>query len=158
MAVNSTYPLYPIVATICAAHLMLLLTSSFIRQSWNLGLCFLCFWLALQNLILAINSIIWASDAGIRLYVYCDIGMNILSLDRKVMGLAFAIVSRIQAFANAVVPASTLIITRRLHAIASMRAIKAPSPRKVSLAGNGLVDRGGLNAHRNESIWPSTGS
>ena len=34
----------------------------------------MCFWLFLENLLNAINSIIWSDNADIKLYVYCDIG------------------------------------------------------------------------------------
>ena len=54
--------------------LLLVLLTSFVRQSWNLGVAFLCFWLLLENLTFGINAIVWADNADIKAYVYCDIG------------------------------------------------------------------------------------
>ena len=73
-AFDPTYPLYPITCFISAAMLFLVLLTSFVRQSWNFGVASLCFWLFLENLSNAINSIIWSDNADIKLYVYCDIG------------------------------------------------------------------------------------
>ncbi|VDC00590.1 unnamed protein product [Peniophora sp. CBMAI 1063] len=89
--------------------LLLVLLTSFIRQSWNLGVAFLCFWLFLETLTAGINGIIWSSNAEIKLYVYCDI------------------VSRLQMVALIVKPMATLIIIRRLYLIASLRSIELPS-------------------------------
>ncbi|KAI0027423.1 pheromone A receptor-domain-containing protein [Vararia minispora EC-137] len=77
MAADPTYPLFPIFATTSAAPLLLVLTTSFVRQSWNLGVLFLCSWLFWELLTLAINAIVWADDAGVRLYIYCDIGTTL---------------------------------------------------------------------------------
>lgn len=74
-AVDPTYPLYPIACIIAAALLFLVLLSSFVRQSWNLGVAFLCFWLLLETLTGGIDAIIWSDNADIKMYVYCDIGM-----------------------------------------------------------------------------------
>ena len=76
-AVDPTYPLYPIACIISAALLLLVLMSSVVRQSWNLGVAFLCFWLFFENLTCAINAIIWSDNADIRLYIYCDIGKHV---------------------------------------------------------------------------------
>ncbi|KZV65950.1 fungal pheromone STE3G-protein-coupled receptor [Peniophora sp. CONT] len=89
--------------------LLLVLLTSFIRQSWNLGVAFLCFWLFLENLTNGIDAIIWADNAEIKLYVYCDI------------------VSRMQSITFVVKPMATLIITRRLHLITSLRSIELPT-------------------------------
>ncbi|KZV65946.1 hypothetical protein PENSPDRAFT_689378 [Peniophora sp. CONT] len=73
-AADPTYPLYPIACILAAAMLLLVLLTSFIRQSWNLGVASLCFWLFFANLTSGgINAIIWADNADIKLYVYCDI-------------------------------------------------------------------------------------
>ena len=74
-AADPTYPLYPIATIVAATLLLLLLVSSFVRQSWNLGLAFLCFWMFLENLTGGINAIIWSDNVDVKLYVYCDIGM-----------------------------------------------------------------------------------
>ena len=72
-AVDPTYPLYPIACILSAVMLLLVLLTGFIRQSWNLGVAFLCFWLFLECFALGVNTIIWSDNADIKLYVYCDI-------------------------------------------------------------------------------------
>ena len=72
-AVDPTYPLYPIATILASAMLLLVILTSFVRQSWNLGVAFLCFWLFLENLTLGINAIMWADNADVKAYVYCDI-------------------------------------------------------------------------------------
>ena len=81
-AVDPTYPLYPIASILAAVMLLLVLLTSFIRQSWNLGVAFLCFWLFVENLTGGINHIIWSDNADVKLYVYCDIGQYIISCAR----------------------------------------------------------------------------
>ena len=76
--VDPTYPLCPIACFLSAAMLLLVLLTSFVRQSWNLGVAFLCFWLFWDDLTLGINAIIWSDNADIKLYVYCDIGLCLL--------------------------------------------------------------------------------
>ena len=72
-AVDPTYPLYSIACVLSAAMLLHVAFTSFVRQSWNLGVAFLCFWLFFENLANGVNSIIWADNADIKLFVYCDI-------------------------------------------------------------------------------------
>ena len=74
-AVDPTYPLYPIACILATICVFLVLLTSFVRQNWNLGVAFLCFWLLLENLAGAINTIAWSDNGDIKLYVYCDIGM-----------------------------------------------------------------------------------
>ncbi|KZV72026.1 fungal pheromone STE3G-protein-coupled receptor [Peniophora sp. CONT] len=107
-AVDPTYPLYPIVAIISAVLLLLVFLSSFVRQSWNLGVTFLCFWLFFENLTAAVNAIVWSDNADIKLYIYCDI------------------VSHLQLIAYVVKPMSTLLIMRRLYLIANLRSVDCP--------------------------------
>lgn len=73
-AVDPTYPLYPIANIVGAGLLFLVLLSCAVRRSWNLGLAFLCLWLFFGTLIDGIGGIIWADNADVKLYVYCDIG------------------------------------------------------------------------------------
>ena len=75
-AVDPTYPLYPVACILAAAMLILVLLTNLVRQSWNLGVAFLCFWLFWDDLTLGINAIIWSDNADIKLYVYCDIGQS----------------------------------------------------------------------------------
>lgn len=69
-----TYPLIPVTSLLAASALLFMLTTSFVRQRWNLGVAFLCFWLFFENLTNGINAIIWSDNADVKLYVYCDIG------------------------------------------------------------------------------------
>lgn len=73
-AVDPTYPLYPIACIVSAAMLLLVLLNNLVRQGWNLGVTFLCFWLFVENLANGINAVIWSDNADVKLYVYCDIG------------------------------------------------------------------------------------
>ena len=73
-AADPTYPLYPAASILAAVLLLLVLLTGFVRQSWNLGVAFLCFWLFFENLTAAINAIVWADNSDVKLYVYCDIG------------------------------------------------------------------------------------
>ena len=79
-AVDPTYPLYPIACILASIMLLLVLLTSLVRQSWNLGVAFLCFWLFFENITGAIDSVIWADNTDIKLLVYCDIGKRYCSL------------------------------------------------------------------------------
>ncbi|KZV60717.1 fungal pheromone STE3G-protein-coupled receptor, partial [Peniophora sp. CONT] len=105
-AVDPTYPLYPLACFLGAAMLLLVLFTGFIRQNWNLGVAFLCFWLFFENVGNGINTIIWSSNANIKLYIYCDI------------------FTHIQLITFVVKPMATLIITRRLYLITSLRSVE----------------------------------
>ncbi|KZV66427.1 STE3-domain-containing protein [Peniophora sp. CONT] len=107
-AVDPTYPLFPVACVLSAAMVLLVLLTSFVRQSWNLGVAFLCFWLFFENLTLGINAVIWSDNADIKLYVYCDI------------------VSRLQRITFVVKPMATLVITRRLYLIVRLRSVESP--------------------------------
>ncbi|VDB95846.1 unnamed protein product [Peniophora sp. CBMAI 1063] len=89
--------------------LLLVLLTSVIRQRWNLGVAFLCIWLLLQNVTAAASTIIWADNADVKFYAYCDIA------------------SRIQIITYIVQPMATLLITRRLYVIASLQSVEIPS-------------------------------
>ncbi|VDB83397.1 unnamed protein product [Peniophora sp. CBMAI 1063] len=108
-AVDPTYPLLPIACFLSSAMLLLVLLTSFIRQSWNLGVAFLCFWLFWENLTLGINHIIWSDNADIKLYVYCDI------------------VSHLALITYVVKPMATLIISRRLYLITRLQSVERPN-------------------------------
>ena len=73
-AVDPTYPLYPIASFAASVLLLLVLLTSFIRQSWNFGVALLCFWLFFENLTNGIKAVIWSDNSDVKLYVYCDIG------------------------------------------------------------------------------------
>ncbi|KZV69116.1 fungal pheromone STE3G-protein-coupled receptor [Peniophora sp. CONT] len=108
-AVDPTYPLYPIACILASAMLLLVLTTSFVRQRWNLGVAFLCFWLFLELTTETANAIIWSDNADIKLYVYCDI------------------VTHLRLITFVVKPMATLIITRRLYLIASLQSVELPN-------------------------------
>ncbi|VDB84664.1 unnamed protein product [Peniophora sp. CBMAI 1063] len=109
-AADPTYPLYPVASILAAASLLLVLTASVARQSWNLGVVFLSFWLCLETFINGVNEIVWSDNADIKHVVYCDI------------------VTHLQLISSIVKPASTFIITRRLYLIASLRSVELPNP------------------------------
>ncbi|KZV59980.1 STE3-domain-containing protein [Peniophora sp. CONT] len=107
-AVDPTYPLYPIACLLASLMLLFVLLTSLIRQNWNLGVAFLCFWLFWENLTVGINAIIWSNNAKVKLYIYCDI------------------TSHVQLMTSIVRPMATLIITRRLHLITRLRSVELP--------------------------------
>ncbi|VDB95840.1 unnamed protein product [Peniophora sp. CBMAI 1063] len=111
-AADPTYPLYPVASALASVMLLLVLTTSFVRQNWNLGVAFLCFWLFLETLTGTINHVIWSDNADVKLYVYCDI------------------VTHIQIIAYIVKPMATLIITRRLYLISSFQSVELPNKSK----------------------------
>ena len=78
-AVDPTYPLYPIATLLASVILLLVLLTSFVRQSWNFGVALLCFWLFFENLTLGTNAILWSDNFVIKLDVYCDIGSYMLA-------------------------------------------------------------------------------
>ena len=54
--------------------LLLVLMTGFMRQNWNLGVVFLCFWIFVQCVIYAVNTIVWSNNYDVKFYIYCDIG------------------------------------------------------------------------------------
>lgn len=79
-AVDPTYPLRPMACILAAAMLLSVLINNFVRRNWNLGVTFLCIWLFFDNIVRAMNSIIWSDNADIKHYVYCDIGISIFPM------------------------------------------------------------------------------
>lgn len=77
-AFDPTYPLYPVACILAAVMLLLVMLTSFIRQSFNLGVAFLCIWLFLENIAGAVNTVLWSGNADLRLYAYCDVGPWVL--------------------------------------------------------------------------------
>ncbi|KZV70308.1 hypothetical protein PENSPDRAFT_445732 [Peniophora sp. CONT] len=105
-AVDPTYPLYPVANIIVAALLLLVLLNNAVRRSWNLSLTFLCFWLFVEALTDGIGSIIWADNADVKLYIYCDI------------------VSRVQIVTIIVKDTAIFLLMRRLHKIAGLETME----------------------------------
>ncbi|VDC06413.1 unnamed protein product [Peniophora sp. CBMAI 1063] len=108
-SVDPTYPLYPIACLLASLMLLLVLLTNFIRHSWNLGIAFLCFWLCVENLTGFIDTVVWADNNDIKFYIYCDISTHI------------------EVITSVVKPMATLIITRRLYLITSLRSMDLPS-------------------------------
>ena len=122
VAMDPTYPLYPVAAITSAATLSMVLLTSAIRKNWNLGVASLYFWLFFENLTAGINAIIWVDNADIKFYVYCDIGTCPSAMcfgDDLLKSMA---VSRIQVITSVVKPMATLVITRRLYLITNRRS------------------------------------
>ncbi|VDB86833.1 unnamed protein product [Peniophora sp. CBMAI 1063] len=103
-AVDPTYPSYPIACSLATALMVLVLSTNFVRKSWNLGITFLCAWIAIETLNQAINTVVWSNNTDIKLYVYCDI------------------FTRLMVAANAGVGIAPLLITRRLYLIATLQS------------------------------------
>lgn len=127
---DPTYPLFPAVAFITFVLLLFVLTTNIVRQSWNFGVTLLVVLLCLQLLVDGINSIVWAYNADIKSYIYCDVGKQITislesSNDRNVL------ISHLQVFTYVGAPASSILITRRLYKIASRRSTVPPSRKAV---------------------------
>ena len=80
VAAEPSFPLYPIACFLASILLLLVLLTSFIRQSWNFGVALLCFWLFFENLTAGINAILWSDNFDIKLDVYCDIGSYMFAM------------------------------------------------------------------------------
>lgn len=155
-AADPTYPLYPIASILAATLLLLVLLTSFIRQNWNLGVTFLCFWIFLENLTGAANTIIWSDNADIKHYVYCDIGVYFTPL---LSGCSNTLpVSHLDMITCVVKPMATLIITRRLYLIASLQSVELPSKSAVQyIVHASKINWHVLTLHSGEETWSSNG-
>ena len=122
-AVDPTYPLYPIATLLASVMLLLVLLTNFIRQSWNFGVVLLCFWLFFENLTHGINAILWSDNFDIKFDIYCDIGSYIACAFGAKTQLMMKSVAHLQMITSIVKPMATLIITRRLHMIASLKSV-----------------------------------
>ncbi|KAI0036394.1 pheromone A receptor-domain-containing protein [Vararia minispora EC-137] len=112
MAADPIFPLYTVFSLLGSVLVLLVLTTNFVHQSWNIGVSFLCFWLFCELLTAGINTIIWRDNADLKFYVYCDI------------------ISHLHMVTFIVKPACTLLITRRLYKIASLRSVLPPTRRE----------------------------
>ena len=130
-AADPSYPLYPIALIVAATMLLLVLLTGFIRQRWNLGVTFLCFWLFFENLTNGLNAVIWADNADIKLYVYCDIGQSNFVESRRLFIKTRMAVTHMQLITFVVKPMSTLIITRRLYLMTNLQAVQLSTKRAV---------------------------
>lgn len=75
MAVDPSYPMLPIAYFLSSIMLLLVLLTNFVRQKWNFSVTLLSFWLFVECLTYGINTIVWADNFDLKLWVYCDIGM-----------------------------------------------------------------------------------
>ncbi|VDB99811.1 unnamed protein product [Peniophora sp. CBMAI 1063] len=107
-----TYPLFPIFSLISAALLLLILINNAIRRSFNFGLFMICLGLFCLNFTYGVGSIAWADNVDVKVPVWCDIA------------------SHLQLFGVIIVPAGSLVVTRRLYLIASRRPISSLEPRQ----------------------------
>ena len=73
-AADPSYPLLPTAYCVSAVLLLLVLLTSFVRRSWNLGVTFLCFWRFLEIVMQAVDTIAWSDNDTIKFHAYCDLG------------------------------------------------------------------------------------
>lgn len=66
------YPALPVMAFVSSALLVLILVTSAVRRSWNMGVTALCFCVLIENFMGGIETIVWKDNADIKLYVFCD--------------------------------------------------------------------------------------
>ena len=123
-AVDPTYPLYPIACFIAAAMLLLVLLTIIVRQNWNLGVAFLCFWPFWENLTLGISAIVWSDNADVKLYAFCDFGG--CNLYARCVRCLRGTATHVQLVSTTVKPMATLIIARRLYLITRLQSIYFP--------------------------------
>jgi len=109
MVIDPTYPLFPVLSLICPALLFIVLATSFVRRSGNIGLWVLCSVLSFETLSYGINHILWSNNTDIKHLWFCDI------------------VSRFQVLDCVAKPACSFVITRRLYRVASMHSAIANS-------------------------------
>jgi hypothetical protein len=74
MAADPSYPLFPIASLLCNFLLLLILSTRFSRQYQNFGVTVLSISLFFTNLVNGVNTMIWADNADLKAFVYCDIG------------------------------------------------------------------------------------
>ncbi|KAI0034303.1 hypothetical protein K488DRAFT_69261 [Vararia minispora EC-137] len=99
---DPTYPFFPIASIISAFLLVLLLVTSAFRRSWNFGIFMICIGLLCEDLAFGVNSIIWADNADLKHYVWCDIAIRVSLKSCKPA-------SHVQLFGAIVVPAALYV-------------------------------------------------
>ena len=75
MAVDPTFPLYPIAAIISSVSVLLLFAMHIVYRPWTFGIVSLCFWLFWENLASGMNHIIWSDNSDVKAHLYCYVGM-----------------------------------------------------------------------------------
>ncbi|VDB84967.1 unnamed protein product [Peniophora sp. CBMAI 1063] len=104
---DPTFPLVPVANLLCAVGLLALLIVNFVRRShaYNFAVNILALALFFETLFIGINAIIWADNADLKAFVYCDI------------------VTHVQVFSYIAKPACTLLITRQLYHVTTSRSL-----------------------------------
>lgn len=70
---DPTYPLVPI-ANFIAVALVIVPIFHLVARSWNTGVYYVyALWVSLLSLSIAVNTIVWSSDANDRAPIWCDI-------------------------------------------------------------------------------------
>lgn len=72
-AADPTYPFLPVMSIVASVLMLAMLSNGLIRQNWNNGVAFLTFWLLVNAVIGAVNTIAWSDNFNVRYIVYCDI-------------------------------------------------------------------------------------
>jgi len=112
MAVDPTYPLFPVLCLICPALILLVFVASVVRQPMNIALWILCFTLFFETLTYGVDHVLWADNVDIKNIWLCDA------------------VSHFRVFGCVSKPACSFVITRRLYKIATLRPVTADAGRK----------------------------
>ena len=75
-AADPSFPLLPVANMLCAACLFLLLLVNILRRShaFNVAVNLLSFCLFWETLFNGIGMIVWADNATLKAYAFCDIG------------------------------------------------------------------------------------
>ena len=73
---DPTFPLVPFANFVAFLLIMLSLSKNMFRI-YNVGTCFLAFWIATKGLTTAIWTIVWSNNVNNLAPVWCDIGVSI---------------------------------------------------------------------------------
>ncbi|KZV64274.1 STE3-domain-containing protein [Peniophora sp. CONT] len=117
-ATDPTYPFLPIMCILASVLLLSMLLNGLVRQHWNIGVAFLCFWLLVDNIMYAVNTVAWSDNFTVKFYIYCDI------------------MTHLRFMSSVAEPMATFLIARRLFSIASLRTVEPDSKKAVCLLAN----------------------
>ena len=86
-----------------------------------------------NNITFGVEAILWSDNSDLKLYAYCDIGEAVLfpGLQQWAFLIHFPPATHLRIITYIVKPMSTLIISRRLHLIASLQSVELPSATAV---------------------------
>ena len=92
--------------------------------AWNTGTCLFMIWAGLGCLMQGINSIVWNKNIINRVPAYCVICKIVHAfVELMSLTLLYPTATRFQVALNAALPACSLCINRRLHKIATTKAV-----------------------------------